>query len=266
MYYIGDIINDNNRTVYGVIDSTDNIEEFYSEKSLLNIVKLGIQIEGVSDLGIVSVKGRLAMKHKLAGLEYEEPIRLDYNYWLFDNDTCYMLMLDEDVVLNNISLDRLQYLISKGVKIDNVVNCGKFCDAYRGVFYIFNNTLNYLSFMISNLVDGISRVLIKAHDLGILNNDIIIKQLRVIRNAWYNYVYDVFILYCDFTYIEVKYSLDTEYTYFRMGDITLSKDEMLKDTLYNELGVNMVKSVIITKRKPTKYCGNINCVIFNVWL
>ena len=40
MYYIGDIINDNNRTVYGVIDSTDNIEEFYSEKSLLNIVKL----------------------------------------------------------------------------------------------------------------------------------------------------------------------------------------------------------------------------------
>ena len=48
MYYISRMKRRNNRNVWGIVDTEDNVEEFYDQYQLIGIIESGIKIVGVS--------------------------------------------------------------------------------------------------------------------------------------------------------------------------------------------------------------------------
>lgn len=270
MYYICDIIKrcnneilcdcrDNSETLYGVVDTSDNIEEFYTEYEIFDMVKSGLVIEGVSDLGIKSVEDKIIVKHKLANLEYSKPIRLDTNYSLVDNTTYCMLVSNGNIIDINVSVDRLQYLINKGVRLDNIVNCS-YCSSCKGDYYIFNNFLYHIRNMISDFIKNVKNVLYEAINLNIVSHaDLLTLDDFYIKELLYNYKYDVFILHFESSSIIVKYSTDIRSTYFRLFDKTLGKDIRMRNILYTELCRNSIKSVEFKRNIPKKYCFSVFC-------
>lgn len=276
MYYVGDIrcnINKNvlsaryycNDILYGIVDTKDMLEEFYTEEEVYNMIKSGLVIEGVSRNEIISVKDKIKVKHTLAGLEYKEPIRLDTDYLLRFIDNTYSIVSKEGIIIDtDVSLDRIKYLINKDVRLANIVNCSR-CYLSSGDYYIFEGKLHSIRDLISGLIAAMRNVLSKAIDLGILTYDNCMGLNELYLNAlYYNYKYDTFILCCGSKTIIVKYGLNRRSTYFRLYDKTLGKDIRMRDVLHTELFRYGVKSIEFVDKTPMKYCFNVSCDCYSL--
>lgn len=245
MYYIGDIYDN----LYGVVDTSDNIEEFYTKDEVFDIVNKGIAIQGVSDNGIDSVLDRIKIKHDFSGIKFIPPISVkkDYNILLIGR---YFALFDlGNNYICDIDADKLKYYMSHNIHVSNVLGANRVYDIPE--YFIKNNEIVKIYDFISSCVSCIAEVLEDILDIC-SNEEVLYKDAkdilyRGINKIYYNNRRNSFILKLNTRdiYIEIKYGLANMRSSMKLFDNSLGKDLRLRDTLYRNLYRNDIKDVKI---------------------